>query len=279
MKIALLLNGYFRHYDILWKNFNEYFLDQIRKCGEVDIFFSSWSGLNNTNSFSVKHGADGGTQYGKFDIGDILKKYNPVNYFLGEYKEYEYLFDIRRYYPEVNIGSLHKDIHNNGILFCLNQYFHRHCVNLLKLDHEKKNNFKYDAVISMRPDLFFLKPFDLNRCDLNKLSLRTLYNDAFFVSNSEMNDKIDSLFINISGILDRYKDKKMEWFDNYCPEWWLENHFLDIGLTKDQRIELGEDTFWYFPRKHFLETCYEICNKTNQKEKFEYVINYFEQYG
>lgn len=74
-------------------------------------------------------------------------------------------------------------------------YRSRYEVNLLKQAYEKDNNFKYDIVISMRPDLIFHSSAKLS-IDLNKLNLNgvEIYNRHFnHLENTE--ELIESLFI------------------------------------------------------------------------------------
>lgn len=279
MRVAISLSGYFRLYEHLLENFYTLLINPIKEYAEVDIFFSTWNKLNSSECFSVKHGNAGWNKYPDFNKEEILKSYAPKKYIIGDFEREKNKFNILNYDKTLDTNTLHKDIHNNGLLFCLTQYYHRFLANQLKQEYEKENDFKYDLVISMRPDLFFLTPFNITKINKEKLSLRTIYNDAFLVSSSEMDDKISALFPNIQRIVDKYKRNKVEWFELYCPEWWLENHYDDIGVTMEQRAEIGEDLFWYYPRSLFLEFCYEIYKKTNQAEKISYPIDYFKKLG
>lgn len=74
-------------------------------------------------------------------------------------------------------------------------YRSRYEVNLMKQEYEKNNNFEYDVVISMRPDLIFHSAAKLS-ADLDKLNLNgvEIYNRHF--SDLEYNEElIESLFI------------------------------------------------------------------------------------
>jgi len=74
-------------------------------------------------------------------------------------------------------------------------YRSRYEVNLLKQDYEKNNNFEYDVVISMRPDLIFNSSTKLS-ADLNKVNLNgtNIYNRHHTdLENKE--ELIESLFI------------------------------------------------------------------------------------
>lgn len=275
MRVAICLSGYFRRYKDLISNFNEMLLNPIKEHADVDIFFSTWNQLNSGDCFATKHGALGCNTFGEFDLNHILETYKPKDYLVGEFEKNKDLFNILNYDKTLDLNTLHKDIHNGETLFNLTQYYHRAKANELKCQYEKENGFKYDIVIMMRPDLFFLTKFDITKINKDLLSLRTLYNDAFLVSSSENIDNIANLFNNVQHIIDKYGRNRFEWFELYCPEHFLEYHLLDIGITKEKRVELGEDTFWYYPRSMFLEFCYEIYKKTNQPYNFAYILKYF----
>ncbi len=280
-KAAILLNGHFKLYKDLFWNFQNNLINPLKDQGyEIDIFFSCWNELSNNNSFSFKHANNFNAKYENFDLSDILDKYKPKKYFVGEYENYKHLFNILNYDPTLDLNTLHKDIHEGPTLFNLSQWFHRYQANQLKQQYEKENNFKYDLVISVRPDFFYLDSFPIIEVEKEKLNLRMLYSDIILVSSSEMNDKIDSLFLNIQNIINKYGRNKFEWLQEiYIPEHFLEYHLLDIGITKEHRKELGEKLGWLYPRSHDIATLYEICKKTNSLDKFNYVIDYFKLNG
>ena len=73
--------------------------------------------------------------------------------------------------------------------------------NMLKIDYEKKNNFKYDVCIKIRPDLFVKNFIDqdlINNTENNVFYSPILYkyqfsvhtNDQIFICNSELINKI-----------------------------------------------------------------------------------------
>ena len=282
MRAAILLSGHFKLYKHLYKNFQEHLLLPIKNARyDIDIYFSSWREITNQNSFSAKHRADGGNiEYGNFDLNDVLDKYHPKKFFVGEYEEYKHLFNIHKYDPDLDLNALHKDIHEGETLFNLAQWWHRWKVNQLKQEYEKENGFKYGLVVSVRPDFFYLTPFPIEKVDKTKLNLRMLFSDMILVSNSETNDKIDSLFLNIQNIIDKYGRNKFEWLEEiYIPEHFLEYYLLDIGIKKEDRKELGELLGWLFPRTHDIATLHEICKKTGNLDKFQYVVDYFKLNG
>lgn len=277
-KAAILFSGYFRYYDRLYKNFIEHVITPLSKGGyQPDIFFSTWDRLNSDNSASAHEGSDGKPSYGVFNLQDIINKYNPKGYIVGNFEDNKEKFNILKYDPLLDLSQLYKNHHDgHGILFSLAQYYHRQKVNELKRKAELSNGLQYDLVISMRPDLFFLEPLNLNNIDINKLNLRTLYNDAFFISSSSMDDKVSSVFNCIQEIVNKYGQKKFGWLTHpYVPEHFLEYHLIDEGIALDNRKELGEQVFWYYPRHMFLEFVAAISEKTNRADIFSYTLNYF----
>lgn len=275
MKIAICLFGYFRQYKHLTRNFNNLFLNQLKKQAEVDIFFSTWDKLNSNSCFSAKHGNGNCENIDDFDLNDIIQRFQPKDYLVGNFDKQKHNFNILNYDKTLDLNILHKDIHDNETLFNLAQYYHIYNSVLLKQKYEQEHNFKYDLVIVMRPDLFFLKPFNLNDIDENKLCARTFYNEAFFVSNSGLIDKVSSVYINIQNLINKYNRAKFEWFELYCPEWFFEYHLKDIGINLENRKELGEDLFFYYPKKDFIAFCNHIYNAVGRPQDINYVLNYF----
>ena len=279
MRIAVCLSGYLRCYKFLEENFKLLFLRELRKLGSVDIFISTWDKLNSKSCCSVHRNTVPEVQYGDFDFYDVHRAYEPVDCVIGSYEEIKQKFLISNFVKDVGLKTLLPDIHDDGVLYGLAQYYHRKAVNDLKQNYEAESGFKYDIVIAMRPDLIFLKPFSLQNFDPEKLYLRTFYNDAFLVSSSLWDDKISNLFHNVRGIAEKYGQTKFEWFEPFAPEYWLENHYKDIGLGMDKRVELGEDTFWYFPKKDFLALCNHIYQKTGNPEGIQYLLDYFRRHN
>ena len=113
-------------------------------------------------------------EFFNFDVSDD-KKSN----FLDTYKPKKFIFDDQK--------------RDNFMI--PPHYISRHSVNLLKQQYEQENNFKYDVVISMRPDLMFSSSdslsTDLIDCNLNN---DKIYNRHYNVDTTR-EKLIESLFI------------------------------------------------------------------------------------
>jgi hypothetical protein len=126
----------------------------------------------------------------------------------------------------------------------------------------------------MRPDVFFLKKFNPLQIEPDKLYARTLYTDTLMVSSSETMDKIALVHTEAGRIMRQYKEQKPLWFTPYCPEYFYEHYLPELGFDKTNRVELGEDLMWYYPRKDFVATIYYILGKYGRLAEVNSVLNY-----
>lgn len=278
MKVAVCLSGYLRKYKDLYGNFESCILRPLREKGyEVDIFLSTWTETNSNSCFSSKQGN------GEYE-GEKITNWTEVNCLYNilhgtayDFEAKKEQFDIKKYDPHVDLKNLHPNIHEDGVLFGLAMFYHRYRCNWLKSSHEVLGNFRYDYVIMMRPDLFFLKPLDIENINPNLLNGRTHYSDLFFIASSEIIDQVAGVWLNVQNIVNRHGHNKFEWFEVYCPEHFLEWHLKDVGIGLPQRCELGEDFCWVYPRRHFFATCAEILAKIGRIEDINKVYRYFEE--
>ena len=186
MKTAFCFSGELRSidktYSILKERLMSRFLD-------YDIFYHSWS-----------------------DDPDISK----LNFIENDPNTKNILIEDRVTLPERKVYENNKrpEVFVQGMLrqlYCL-----KTCNNLKK-EYEKENNFKYDIVVRMRPDLFLINNTSLEKSaeywDMKNYLYTTDhddhhgYNDRFYFSNSEnmdfLSDRLDRLdyYADIGGVI------------------------------------------------------------------------------
>ena len=216
MKIALCISGHMRCYKELQSNFLE-FKKHISNFGEVDTFICTCDKHNSKNSWSSANNLSDISNYNKYvDQEDIKSIYNykdikilQQDFYNSEYSPLIYkLFTNNSYnYPMATC------VFENNIISWLNMLFLIHECNLLKKKYEFLNRFKYDTVIKLRPDFYFLKDemmHNINTLNINnkKLNLSRLYNsqeisntiykDIFAFGPSDIMDIYCNCIYNIS---------------------------------------------------------------------------------
>lgn len=273
MKIAICLSGYMRAYKDLYENFYKNLYLPCSKVATVDIFISTWDTLNSKYTFSHKQN-DAPLEYEELDKNDIIARFNPKSINFHNFDSLKDSFNIHNYDKSIDLATLYPTIHENGILFCLSMFYKRLDCNELKKEHERKMGEKYDIVIQMRPDIFFLRPLQIDKIDPNKLSSRTFYNDHMHISSSENIDKISDVYLQVGRIMNQYKTQRPLWFEPYCPEYFLEHLYREIGFDEKNRVELGDDLITAYPRKNFIATIIFILDKHKRMSEINDVLNY-----
>lgn len=277
MKIAVCLSGYLRCYKELNPNLQRYLYTPLRRLGQVDTFISTWDELNSIYTFSSRQG-DTLPNYGPFDEQDVIDTFKPKDINIDNFDDSKPLFHAHELDPEIDISALYPTIHDNGTLFGLSMFFKRFDCNLMKIAEEDFSG-KYDIVIQMRPDIFFLKELDLSNFDPNKLYSRTLWNDNLLISSSANIDKISFVFSEAKRIALQYKTQRPEWFEPYCPEYFLEHLLAEQGFNKSNRVELGEDSMLVYPRKNFGATVHDILTRHGRVQDINTLFNPVPKYA
>lgn len=183
MKIAILLPGMLRNFEVTFPRFKKYILDEL----DADIFFSGYPNKMGLGYCEKK----------------IVELYNPKKYSIREYTD-----DFRReicpnenLYNSFRIGTPHTWI--SGI-------WNVQKANQLRKDYEKENNFKYDLVFKSRIDFFFYASISKKDIDLAldgnilipnawdfKIVNPWAVSDAFAISTPEVMDVYCDLYDHI----------------------------------------------------------------------------------
>jgi len=138
MKIALLLTGQLRTFKMCGHLVKNMILDHY----DVDVFMSinKSNKLQTTNLYNTKYTENE-------DIQEALNFYKPITYFINENYDKEF---CKLVIDPVIIENMPEMI----IKLCLEQYFIVKKAYELLINHIKKTDQKYDAVIRLRYDQF-----------------------------------------------------------------------------------------------------------------------------
>ena len=195
MKIALLLHGLTRRYDISYPFIKEFIIDKFN----ADVFISCWD--NQVKEENIGKGDN-------LDLQKMIDLYNPIAYDQEIYNdEIEKKFVSEKFLKIFHNPKTHYK-NNWSRLFAF--YYKIWKCNELKKEYEIKYKFKYDVVIKWRPDVFTQNVFTdelLNQVKNNN-SLYIPYghggdiNDLIYISNTEIMDKISQLYFNLETVAD-----------------------------------------------------------------------------
>lgn len=202
-KIALCISGFMRYYEkniISLKKFFPY---------NFDIFIHTWKTKDHhTLELCNKD--------------EIINLYNPKLISFEAPKQ----FNISQEFKNKNIYNK-RNI--NGILSMYHKIYE---CNKLKIQYEKENNFKYDAVIRFRSDIELLQKIEINNLDkinIPKFGDYSGIQDQIAFSNSNNMDQYSELYLNIENYL--------EFILCTDPEAFMKHHLLNIGI-KVKRFDL-----------------------------------------
>ena len=187
MKIAICLSGFLRTFD-------QYFIHNINNLNitDYDLFISTYDIIGTSKNWNSPINTDV-----KTDLS-IFNKYNTKKLLISKYDSTfnsisENIVNINRENNITHSPSRTLSMFNNIFL-----------ANELKKQSELEENFKYDIVIRMRPDILINNNVNINNLDLNKIYIESIAykgcsnsnnmtNDLFAISNSDTMDYYSSL--------------------------------------------------------------------------------------
>tara|TARA_R110000868_G_scaffold208480_2_gene457919 strand:- start:4431 stop:5171 length:741 start_codon:yes stop_codon:yes gene_type:complete len=189
MKIAVCYRGYLRTLSKTFENQKEYLFQD----HNVDFFCHTW------NSYPEE------IQY----LKDVVKpkrllveetkclERNPYSCMvIGESFESIKNFDKKR---KISDGYLESIPYNVlSMMYSLNK------VNCLRKEYSQSENIKYDAVITVRPDIYFYNQFRYNETDLYKINISWYENIGDHLNNP--NAIIDHIAFSKEDHIDQYSD-------------------------------------------------------------------------
>lgn len=190
MKIALCLSGQMRTYKMCYNNLKKHILEPFNP----DVFIHTWSKTGIVTKVKLLSIFQGNQQVTE---KELQKMYSPKNMVIEDFHN-SYLEEIEGVrYPEI----LTKYVPPPGRASLPMYYKIKKC-NDLKCEEENKNNFKYDLVIRLRPDLNILEPLPGEVLDNSHILWHSgkyidtgfMLSDRFAVSNSQNMDYYSSVF-------------------------------------------------------------------------------------
>ena len=114
------------------------------------------------------------------------------------------------------------------------QWYKFYLINNLKNQYEKVNNFEYDLVIRVRPDVFILDKSILLETQIPNNILYG-HNDEFFYGNSETMNIISKLILDFDHLLEKKPTRKSDFFELY-----LQQHKISLNKFKiDYKLVLS----------------------------------------
>lgn len=204
MKIAICFNGQIRDGVDCSKNILEYIGDLKENC---DFFVHTWDIDTVSHNIGLPSERQPFTQYpvSQSTIHDFREVYNPKRIVIEEFNNTQ-IQNIQ--------GGLrfNKQLNKNVVAMFESGYY----VNSFKQDYERDNDFKYDYVVRMRPDLIFSSSKSL-KDDLSQVDEKTFVygahaecygpsrvEDVLWFATSENMDKIANFY-------DFYGDSRSCW--------------------------------------------------------------------
>jgi hypothetical protein len=193
-KIALLYSGQPRHLKECLDNHKKVFYDA-NPNHEIDVFAHIWYDDNWIGNYFWDQYKDRGKW--EPDLKDfMIENWKPKKIFFERPKEFvaENIDPDPRFpHPVNNIISMFYSVYYS---------------NQLKIEYENQNNFKYDCVIRLRTDEYFLAPIgSIDNYDMNVVNVLNEWahleygiNDHFAFGSSELMNKyldVYSNFVNI----------------------------------------------------------------------------------
>uniref|UniRef100_A0A6C0JW20 Uncharacterized protein n=1 Tax=viral metagenome TaxID=1070528 RepID=A0A6C0JW20_9ZZZZ len=154
MKIAVVLTGHMRCWNVVYPNFKERILDKY----SPDIFIHTWKdeGYWTPQEIKTKSGVQDNTPM--IDVNLIKNLLNPIDFVVEDWNEYNAIFDE---YAKQFPNFAHKPKNILSMFYKLNAG-----ISLL----EKYINItgtQYDLVIRMRSDMILHDELDLSKFDRN----------------------------------------------------------------------------------------------------------------
>jgi FkbM family methyltransferase len=144
-KTAIIISGFMRTYNEVFDNLKKYVINNFY---EPDIFIYTY----NIEGLQIKkNGEIFFDETKKINESDIINLYKPVNIKFNSFNNIH--------------NKLYLDIPDDDLMIVsgssapdklLNQIYGWYCVNEMKKEYEKQNNFVYDVVLKIRPDIDFL---------------------------------------------------------------------------------------------------------------------------
>jgi hypothetical protein len=225
-RVAVCLSGQSRTWKYCADSIKSFISD---KEYEIDYFIHTWD----INTYRPLESIDGSEKYfykSEIDTKSYIDYYNPKLYKIQSFESFQNkLKKIKNPIP----------IHHNDNGNMINQMYSFKQSIVLKRLWERKNGFKYDYVIKLRPDLFFAYPSLRKNIELLEKNNKTFYAYHQYESNWKSTYLYNSyppdmywLFLSSeeSDIFSSYFGKRIKFMRKNIEEYHLYRFTHDIGF-------------------------------------------------
>jgi hypothetical protein len=196
VKVGICMSGHLRSYDSCKENIQANIISPLKNNGFiVDMFLSTWDDYGyrsddfNTNKVDInKYKAD----FTSSEFESYNKDFFMTNYYTEKWKEYSHL-------------SCNTTCPNSvSMLYKINKSY------ILLHNYEIENNFKYDVIIRLRPDLKFNQQIDISNIKEslfnNYLYMPTSHGKYIIVTKYIMDQLFFGNSVVMEKILNTYRD-------------------------------------------------------------------------
>ena len=231
MKIALCFSAHLREYKRYLPNINACFIKPLSEYGAVDCFVHTWNTLGPKYSWHTYGNGTGGLDIIPVSADEIKEAFNPKISIIEDYEKTKPTLLLKNFTEKIpTIPALYQE----GILSCVCTFYKIYQCNEIKKQFELENNFKYDMVIRLRPDMNYTN-IDFKTLDYkNNIYVPYIYGEICY----------DHLAIGSSENIDKYAN-----CFNYLTEIYKEN--FDFG---------GEKTLCKYLKRFVNIPVVSICN-------------------
>jgi hypothetical protein len=181
IKVAVCLSGHLRTFNDAYPALKKYLLDLY----DCDVFIHTWDMLG----VQIR-GADAPVSRKKADveINRVCNLLHPKKITVEQSRQFQISNLIR-----------HKNYEGRDVSGMQSMFYKIEQCNTLKTSYEKENNFKYDCVVRIRPDIVLESPIIIKKDELEYLHIPNHgdyggFNDQMAFSSSQIMDIYSSLY-------------------------------------------------------------------------------------
>lgn len=251
MKIAVCFSGQWRTGNYCYDSLKEFFGILLPYC---DFFIHTWD-VNKQKCYNLSNVFSKETKLTQSEIESIKENYKPIKFVVDDYHQTHSL--LKKYEAYLN-----SEINILDIVQPLWYSFYKSIQ--LKKEYEKENNFKYDYVIKLRPDILFHPNRRLSQdIEMYKTELE---NGEFYIENLIRERSIDThtiddvYFLSNSYSMDIASDYYVKWLEwgignRNKPFYGFIRHSIleNLNLVGFKRRDLGGETGYVVLRPECLQ--------------------------
>jgi hypothetical protein len=221
MRIALCYSAHLRGFKEPYKTTYEHIYKPLLQLGQIDTFVHTWSQVGPKYSWHTYGHGSGGLDLLDINEKEMVDVLKPVSYVVEKYEDKMEMLKLINFTDQIPGHAAF--VSPDGICSSTVTFYKIYACDLLRREHEIRNNFKYDIVVRLRPDFHYgLLP--LERMDLqnyiyvphyhcgegngNQAYPNCLASDQFAISNNSIMTTYGSCFLYLKEL---YKTAKEFW--------------------------------------------------------------------